>query len=168
MPNFEVHEKRSIFKKGWRVIAVFDRSGVRFIVSVLIFVFVIGGMTVGFAPDLAVRADGLAGFALSFDGADDMVNLGRTVDLFPDEGWKQTKTVSLWVKPEGAADCSVINGILRIEPAQCDNIFGDFARWWGISRGPTQIWVWMACYDPADPTTYPPSSPIRLIQFGYT
>ncbi|WP_448335751.1 LamG domain-containing protein [Bellilinea sp.] len=124
-------------------------------------------MTVGFAPDLAVRADGLAGFALSFDGTDDMVNLGRTVDLFPDEGWKETKTVSLWVKPEGTADCSVINGILRIEPAQCDNIFGDFARWWGISRGPTQIWVWMACYDPADPSTYPPSSPIRLIQFGY-
>ena len=147
------------------MIAVFDRSGVRFIVSVLIFVFVVGGMTVGFAPDLAVRADGLAGFALSFDGTDDMVNLGRTVDLFPDEGWKQTKTVSLWVKPEGTADCSVINGILRIEPAQCDNIFGDFARWWGISRGPTQIWVWMACYDPANPNT---SSPIRLIQFGYT
>ena len=147
---------------------VFGGSGARFIGSVLLLVFVLGGMTIGFAPHLAVRADGLAGYALSFDGVDDMVSLGKTVDLFSDEEWKQTKTVSLWVKPEGTADCSVINGTQRIEPAQCDNIFGDFARWWGISRGPTQIWVWMACYDPADPSTYPPSSPIRLIQFGYT
>ncbi len=144
------------------------KSGFRAIFSLTILVLIVGVMAIGFAPDQAVRADGLAGFALSFDGIDDMVSLGKTVDLFPDDGWEQTKTVSLWVKPKGAADCSVINGIPRIEPAQCDNIFGDFARWWGISRGPTQIWVWMACYDPADPSTYPPSSPIRLIQLGYT
>jgi len=143
-------------------------SGFRVIFTVVMLILIISGLAVGFAPDQAVRADGLAGFALSFDGHDDMVNLGSTVGLFPDDGWVYTKTVSLWVKPEGTADCSVINGIPRIEPAQCDNIFGDFARWWGISRGPTQIWVWMACFDPANPSTYPPSSPIRLIQFGYT
>ncbi|GIV65718.1 MAG: LamG domain-containing protein [Chloroflexota bacterium] len=143
-------------------------SRFRILITGFVLVILMGLMVVGFTPDQIVVADGLAGFALSFDGADDMVNLGKTVDLFPDDGWKQTKTISVWVKPEGVADCSVINGIPRIEPAQCDNIFGDFARWWGISRGPTQIWVWMACFDPDDPSTYPPSSPIRLIQFGYT
>ncbi|GAP11616.1 concanavalin A-like lectin/glucanases superfamily [Bellilinea caldifistulae] len=147
---------------------MFNSSRYRLFFSGLMLMLIIGLMAVGFTPRLAVRAEGLAGFALSFDGRDDMVNLGSTVSMFPNDGWVYTKTVSLWVKPEGVADCSVINGIPRIEPAQCDNIFGDFARWWGISRGPTQIWVWMACFDPANPSTYPPYSPIRQIQFGYT
>ncbi len=147
---------------------VFRSSRFRFLFTGLILVLGVGVMIFGSAPNQAVRADGLAGFALSFDGRDDMVNLGSTVSMFPNDGWVYTKTVSLWVKPEGVADCSVINGVPRIEPAQCDNIFGDFARWWGISRGPTQIWVWMACFDPANPSTYPPYSPIRQIQFGYT
>jgi hypothetical protein len=55
--------------------------------------------------------------------------------------WTTTKTVSLWVKPEGPGEvCS-----LGVEVAACDAIFGDRPRFWGIARGvlggQDRIWV---------------------------
>ena len=84
------------------------------------------------------------GFALRFDGVSDLVMLDRT-DLMMDPVWTNTKTVEVWVKPTGTATCTVT------PPAPCgvahiDAIFGDRARWWGISRGTIggedRIWVW--------------------------
>ncbi len=83
---------------------------------------------------------GDAGFALSFDGNNDFVELKETAQTFS-TGWETTKSVSLWVKPTGSgAICD------RETPAWCDNILGDRPRWWGISRGALfgsdRIWVW--------------------------
>jgi len=79
------------------------------------------------------------GYALRFDGASDFVRLAETAFIMA-PGWESTKTVSLWVKPTGAAYCNYPS------PASCDVIFGDRPRWWGISRGVSQgvdrIWVW--------------------------
>ncbi len=135
----------------------------------------VGGLALAVVGQ-TVRGDGAAGFALHFDGTHDMVELDKTDTMFLDS-WRETKTVSLWVKPDGAGDCEVINGIPRITPGNCDNIFGDFARWWGISQGPTQYWVWMACCD--EPRTpgqqvcpevggIPNKNTIKNIAFSYT
>lgn len=84
------------------------------------------------------RADS-AGYALQFDGVDDTVYLGPTNTLLP-VGWKDTLTVSLWMKPSGAAPNCTAG-----EPAHCGNVFGDRPRWWGIARGVMngldRIWV---------------------------
>jgi hypothetical protein len=93
-----------------------------------------------FVPVGKVLADGAAGYALSFDGVDDFVLLDETIAIIgPD--WKSTKSVSLWVKPEGPVPSCGIGDV-----AWCDNIFGDRPRWWGISRGVVggqdRIWVW--------------------------
>ncbi len=80
------------------------------------------------------------GWALYFDGQTDFVELDFTADMFPD-GWQSTKTVSLWIKPEGPGDTCGFN-----DAAWCDAVFGDRPRWWGISRGVRdgldRIWVW--------------------------
>jgi hypothetical protein len=55
--------------------------------------------------------------------------LGATASMLG-PGWKQTKSVSLWVKPAGTSTCT------GIDPGTCDAIFGDRPRLWGISRGP--------------------------------
>jgi len=79
------------------------------------------------------------GLALRFDGASDYVTLGKTAEMLA-TGWENTKTVSLWVKPEGTPYCNFPS------PVSCDAIFGDRPRWWGISRGVAgdldRIWVW--------------------------
>ncbi len=93
-----------------------------------------------FVPVGIVMADGEAGYALSFDGVDDYVWLGST-DALMGTGWEDTKSVSLWVKPEGVAVTCFMG-----DPGQCDTIFGDRPVWWGISRGiingQDRIWVW--------------------------
>lgn len=140
---------------------------------------ILGGLTLA-ANARTVRGDGAAGFALHFDGAHDMVELLRTNDIFPDS-WRETKTVSLWVKPDGVGTCSTViqngNPVVIVSPGTCDNIFGDFARWWGISQGPTQYWVWMACCDqPRLPGEQlcpsvngtPNKNTIKSIAFNYT
>lgn len=80
-----------------------------------------------------------AGYALQFDGTSDFVRLAETASMMA-SGWTNTKTVNLWVKPTGTATCT------NPDVAQCDAIFGDRARWWGISRGAIggndRIWVW--------------------------
>jgi hypothetical protein len=79
------------------------------------------------------------GQALRFDGASDYVTLPKTAIMMA-AGWESTKTISLWVKPEGTPYCNLPS------PASCDAIFGDRPRWWGISRGILggldRIWVW--------------------------
>lgn len=79
------------------------------------------------------------GQALRFDGTSDNVVLAKTSEMLA-TGWQSTKTVSLWVKPEGTPYCNAPS------PASCDAIFGDRPRWWGISRGVLggldRIWVW--------------------------
>jgi hypothetical protein len=70
-----------------------------------------------------------AGYALAFDGTTDYVELAQTA-LMLGPGWEGTKTVNLWVKPDGATPvCG--NAV----PAWCDAIFGDRPRWWGICAG---------------------------------
>ncbi len=90
-------------------------------------------------PVAPVFADGEAGSAMSFDGADDYVFLGETNMIMGGTSWRDTKSVSLWIKPEGVSmACS--------DPSRCDAVFGDRPRWWGISRGivngEDRIWVW--------------------------
>jgi hypothetical protein len=79
-----------------------------------------------------------AGYALEFDGSNDFVTLAKTIEMFP-AGWEETKTISLWLRPDGP-------GPACIEVAHCDHVFGDFPRWWGISRGTIgtadRIWIW--------------------------
>ena len=90
---------------------------------------------------VTVRSAGTpdAGFALRFDGVSDYVTLAAASSMMPGT-WVTTKTVSLWVKPEGAASCVVPS------PASCDAIVGDRPRYWGISRGTIngldRIWIW--------------------------
>jgi hypothetical protein len=44
--------------------------------------------------------------------------------------WKDTKTVEVWVKPEGPSAVCPYNN-----PMLCDKIVGDRPQWWGITRG---------------------------------
>ena len=85
-----------------------------------------------------------AGWALQFDGTTDQVALSPTLDMMGD-GWQDTKTVNLWVRPSGDHPCP------HPDPAECDAIFSDRPRWWGISIGSFQsgpyagqerIWIW--------------------------
>ena len=77
----------------------------------------------------ATLPPGSAGYALQFDGNNDYVRLAEAANILG-PGWQSTKTVELWVRPEGPAPvCQFPN------PAWCDNILGDRPRWWGISRG---------------------------------
>ncbi len=86
-----------------------------------------------------VQADS-AGFSLYFDGINDYVDLGYTHLLMGGTSWQDTMSFSLWVKPEGDGIC------LRNDPAQCDSIFGDRPRWWGLSHGTynglNRLWAW--------------------------
>lgn len=84
------------------------------------------------------RAD--SNYALQFDGNNDFVRLAET-EYILGGGWKTTKTVELWVRPQGLSPVC-----LSTDPAACDAIFGDRPRWWGISRGVAggldRLWVW--------------------------
>jgi len=58
--------------------------------------------------------------------------------------WTTTKTVELWIKPEGTAVTCQFNQV-----ASCDTIFVDRPIWWGISRGIVngQDRIWIFNYD---------------------
>ncbi len=97
-------------------------------------------------------------YALEFDGSNDYVELDET-DLMLASTWQDTKTVSLWVRPANdAVTCNFP------DVAQCDAIFGDRPRWWGISQGIIgsldRIWVWN--FDNS------PGSTIDIIGIEYT
>jgi hypothetical protein len=92
-------------------------------------------------PVGVVIAEGEAGNALSFDGIDDYVVLDETNTVMGGTSWRNTKSVSMWIKPEGSTPVCEFQ-----DPVQCGAIFGDQPRWWGISRGISngldRIWIW--------------------------
>ncbi len=108
-------------------------------------------------PSFASHADN-AGYALQFDGVNDVVALPETQYVMG-PGWQTTKTVSLWVRPTGTALTCANNSV-----GWCDSIFGDRSRWWGIVRGvlngQDRIWFWN--YDGSA------GSPVDVIGIPYT
>ncbi|MFN2196130.1 MAG: LamG domain-containing protein, partial [Anaerolineales bacterium] len=101
---------------------------------------------------------GSAGFALSFDGNNDFVELAETSGILG-TGWEDTKSVEFWVLPEGPTPICE-----HQDPAWCDAVFGDRARWWGVSRGELfgldRLWVWN--------TDGSPGSYVDIIGVPYT
>lgn len=97
------------------------------------------------APVPPARADD-AGYALAFDGVNDLVQLTYTSSIMVVDTWQTTKTVEVWVKPEGpVSDCIDVPGNPAFVAA-CDYIFGDKPEWWGITRGEIlgqdRIWIY--------------------------
>ncbi|MGA9531979.1 MAG: LamG domain-containing protein [Anaerolineales bacterium] len=106
----------------------------------------------------STQPSGGGGYALDFDGTTDFVEFPSTESIFG-LGWEETKTVSLWVKPDSqVGPCEVDT------PDNCDAIFGDRPHWWGISIGEVvgmdRIWVWN--YDGSS------TSPLDMIPIDYT
>ncbi len=94
------------------------------------------------------------GFALRFDGTTDFVQLPPTATVFA-AGWESTKSVALWIKPDGTqTNCTIVADPNAV--AYCPSIFGDRPTWWGITIGYlsgqdlNRIWVWN--YDGVIPT----------------
>ncbi len=104
----------------------------------LIAAVIISGLLLSLSPT-QTRADN-AGYALAFDGVNDMLRLTYTASIFAST-WTTTKTVEVWVKPEGQAVTCANSAV-----AACDYIFGDKPEWWGITRGiiggQDRIWVY--------------------------
>ena len=87
-----------------------------------------------------------AGYALRFDGTSDFVEFPLTTDILGID-WESTKTVALWVKPDGTQiPCTTLADPNAV--GTCPSIFGDRPTYWGIAighlPGPNQnrIWVW--------------------------
>jgi len=80
------------------------------------------------------------GNSLLFDGNNDYVLIAETNTVMGGTSWKDTMSFSLWVKPIGTGFCTANDA------AQCDSIFGDRPRWWGLSHGTVdaldRLWVW--------------------------
>jgi hypothetical protein len=94
-----------------------------------------------------------AGYALEFDGRNDYVYLPETQSIFG-PGWEDTKSVTLWVLPtRPGRDCTYA--------FECDLIFGDYPRWWGIYQGNLngQDRIWLINYD---------QNGVRLLGISYT
>ncbi len=110
-------------------------------VIIMILAFLAGS----FGMPFTVKADS-AGYALAFDGANDYVDLGTTLSVIG-PAWSTTKSISLWIKPEGEAQPCLMGDV-----AFCDVILGDLPRFWGIVRGVRasaagqpevdRIWIW--------------------------
>ncbi|OUC05201.1 hypothetical protein RY27_28695, partial [Litorilinea aerophila] len=108
-----------------------------------VFTYTVGDGRGGFATaqvTVTVNEQADAGFALEFDGSNDYVVLAETSAIMA-PGWQDTKSVSLWVRPMGPGpECRIGT------PAWCDAVFGDRARWWGISigvmNGYDRLWIW--------------------------
>ena len=109
------------------------------------------------APAVPALA-GEAGFALRFDGVNDLVELPETRYVMG-PGWENTKTVSLWVRPTGPATVCGNNSV-----AWCDAVLGDRPRWWGVARGILNGLdrIWIFNYDGS------PASPIDILGIEYT
>lgn len=87
------------------------------------------------------RADS-AGFALEFDGVNDHVLLGETNTVLEGADWTHTKTMSVWVRPDGSSSPST-------SPTTGRLILGnDRPRLFGMTRanynGQDRLWVWNA------------------------
>ncbi len=93
-------------------------------------------------------------YALRFDGVNDNVKLPLMWEIFGGgtigDSWRDTKTISLWIKPEGPGEnCAQPN------PGHCELIIGVIPRSWGISRGilngKDRIWIWNIDDDSQNP-----------------
>jgi hypothetical protein len=87
------------------------------------------------SPRAALAVDD-PGVALKFDGVSDFVKLSTNASMMA-TGWKTTKTVSLWVKPNGG----------HLTAGECMRLdFGDRhdrgASLRGTVGGNDRIWVW--------------------------
>lgn len=97
-------------------------------------------LPLGFLPATRAQPGQIedAGFALEFDGNNDLVEL-HPINLMLHSDWRETKTVSMWLKPLGTKPCV-------IDPGLCSTIFGTRPRSWGLSMGEIngvdKIWVW--------------------------
>ena len=94
------------------------------------------------------------GFALRFDGTSDSVELS-TAETIVGTGWTTTKSVALWVKPDGLqVDCIITPDLYNA--TECVSIFGDYPTFWGITIGhlvgPNQNRIWVWNYDNAWPS----------------
>ena len=87
----------------------------RYLKLFFLFIFI---MTI-LVPVTRVSADGAAGTALYFDGVNDYVFIGETNTIMGGASWKDTMTVSFWVKPIGSGYCA------NIDVVHCDLILGD-------------------------------------------
>lgn len=108
-------------------------------IRLLTTLIVLATLLQGFPARLASAYSG--DYALRFDGVDDFVQLPATNTIMGGASWKDTKTVSLWVRPTGTSLACPFSDV-----AQCDSIFGDRPNWWGITRGiisgNDRIWIW--------------------------
>jgi hypothetical protein len=82
-------------------------------------------------------------YGIGFDGIDDYVSSGLVADVFG-AGWKDTKSISVWVRPLGNTSCAPFSDPASLQPIVNSNTF-----WFGISRGKPEaygcldrIWVW--------------------------
>jgi hypothetical protein len=104
-----------------------------------IFVLMLVAILAGDGAFTRVTAD-TAGYALEFDGNNDLVFLAKTIDILG-AGWESTKSLELWVRPLSAGSPCVYFG-------DCELVFGDQPRWWGVSQGVIggldRLWVWNA------------------------
>ena len=109
----------------------------RFVVQALSLLIILSVLLTGLPAQFAL-AD--TNYALQFDGSNDYVRLAQTASIFG-PGWESTKSVELWVRPEGTSPTCQYP-----DPVWCDAVFGDRPRWWGISRGVIngldRLWVW--------------------------
>ncbi|HSF81096.1 MAG TPA: LamG domain-containing protein [Anaerolineales bacterium] len=109
----------------------------------IVVVILLSAMLLGAVPEKPSWAYG-GSYALRFDGVSDYVSIGNLVTSTTDvlgAGWQSTKSISMWIKPTGAApEASSIGSLGQIF---CDN-----PRWFGLARGifsgQDRIWVWNA------------------------
>lgn len=110
----------------------------RFIFS---FLLLFGVLLMGLLQDPSNSFAEPVNYALRFDGVDDNVQLPLIWNIFGGDSWRNAKTISLWIKPEGPGEpCGQPN------PGHCQLIIGVIPRSWGISRGilnnQDRIWIW--------------------------
>ncbi len=118
--------------------AISSKVSIGLIFSLL---FLCGIILVGLAQSPTNSYAETINYALRFDGVDDNIKAPFIRDIFGDDSWRVTKTISLWVKPHGIGQpCGQPN------PGHCELIIGVIPRSWGISRGilngQDRIWIW--------------------------
>ncbi|WP_322791521.1 LamG domain-containing protein [Bellilinea sp.] len=108
---------------------------------VYFFIFLCGLIIIGFVQVPNNSFAEPVNYGLGFDGINDNVQLPLIYNVFGGDSWRNTKTISLWIKPEGPGEeCGQPN------PGHCQLIIGIIPRSWGISRGilngEDRIWIW--------------------------
>ncbi|MBI2429172.1 MAG: VCBS repeat-containing protein, partial [Ignavibacteriales bacterium] len=99
-----------------------------------------GGYAVGSEVSFTVvLTDSISGSAMQFDGTNDYISTGKSLSDILGSGAASTKSISVWIKPEGTSP-SVANLY------QGEGIIADAGAYWGIYRsnvsGTDRIWVY--------------------------